>query len=157
MWWLIAHNPTIPMNASTKWMSRAHALIPLTEQEGQVRDLLLEQRLTHLTHAVFPNGGRLIVVDFFLSDRRTVLECWKTTGRRGVALGWMERNAAFIDVKFRRLKGLNPGIRCVALAEAPCVEVAILARVLGEVLVHADGLAFSIDGLGSIIKAGGAS
>jgi hypothetical protein len=145
------------MNTSPKWMIRAHALIPLTEQETQVRDLLLEHRLTYLTHAVFPNGGRLIVVDFFLSDRRTVLECWKTAARRGVALGWMERNAAFIDVKFRRLKVLNPGIRCVALAEAPWVEVAILARVLGDVLVHADGLAFSIDGLGSIIKAGGAS
>ena len=98
------------------------------------------------------------MVDFFLSDRRTVLECWKTIGRRGVALGWMERNAAFIDVKFRRLKGGYPGLRCVALAEAPCVEVATLARVLGEVLVHADGLAFSLDGLQSIIlKVGGAS
>ncbi len=146
------------MNASSRWMSRAHALIPLTEQERQVRDLLLELRLTHLTHAVFPNGGRMIVVDFFLSDCRTVLECWKTAGRRGVALGWMERNAAFIDVKFKRLKGAYPGLGCVALAEAPCVEIATLARVLGEVLVHADGLAFSLDGLQSIIlKAGGAS
>jgi hypothetical protein len=146
------------MNPSTRWMSRAHALIPLTEQEGEVRDLLLEQGLTHLTHAVFPNEGRLIVVDFFLSDRRTVLECWKTTSRRGVALGWMERNAAFIDVKFRRLKTMHPEIRCVALAEAPHVEIATLARVLGEVLVHADGLAFSLDGLQSaIFKVGGAS
>jgi len=146
------------MNASTKWMSRAHALIPLTEQERQVRDLLLELGLTHLTHAVFPNGGRLIVVDFFLSDRRVVLECWKTTARRGVALGWMERNAAFIDVKFRRLKGLNPGIRCVALAEAPHERLATLARVLGEVLAHADGVAHSIDELDSAItKLGGAS
>jgi hypothetical protein len=146
------------MNASARWMSRAHALIPLTEQERQVRNLLLEQRLTHLTHAVFPNEGRLIVVDFFLSDRRLVLECWKTTGRRGVALGWMERNAAFIDVKFRRLKGLHPGIRCVALAEAPNVDSATLARVIGELLVHADGVAFSIDDLDSvIIKLGGAS
>jgi hypothetical protein len=146
------------MNASSKWMSRAHALIPLTEQEMQVRDLLLEQGLTHLTHAVFPNGGRLIVVDFFLSDRRTVLECWRTTARRGVALGWMERNAAFIDVKFRRLKSLHPGIRCVALAEAPHVELATLAKVLGEVLVHADGVTYSIDDLDSAItKLGGAS
>jgi hypothetical protein len=139
------------MNASTKWMIRAHALIPLTEQERQVHDLLLELGLTHLTHAVFPNGGRLIVVDFFLSDRRVVLECWKTMSRRGVALGWMERNAAFIDVKFRRLKGLNPGIRCVALAEAPHEESTTLTKVIGEVLVHADGVAYSIDDLGSAI------
>lgn len=139
-------------------MSRAHALIPLTEQERQVRDLLLEQGLTHLTHAVFPNGSRLIVVDFFLSDRRMVLECWRTAGRRGVALGWMERNAAFIDVKFRRLKEGYPGIHCVALAEAPREEQAILARVLRELLVHADGLAFSIDDLRSaILGVGGAS
>jgi hypothetical protein len=135
------------MNTSSKWMIRAHALIPLTEQERQVSDLLLELGLTHLTHAVFSNGGRLIVVDFFLNDRRTVLECWKTTGRRGVALGWMERNAAFIDVKFRRLKGLHPGIRCVALAEAPHEEPIMLERVLREVLAHADGVAYSVDGL----------
>jgi hypothetical protein len=146
------------MNPSTKWMSRAHALIPLTEQERQVSDLLLQLGLTHLTHAVFPNEGRLIVVDFFLSDRRMVLECWKTRGRRGVALGWMERNAAFIDVKFRRLKGAYPGLRCIALAEAPYVEPVTLARVIGELLVHADGVAYSIDDLGSaIIRVGGAS
>jgi hypothetical protein len=146
------------MNPSTKWMTRAHALIPLTEQEGQVRDLLFELGLTHLTHAVFPNKGRLIIVDFFLTDRRTILECWKTVSRRGVALGWMERNAAFIDVKFRRLKAMHPDVRCVALAEAPHVDTATLARVLGEVLVHADGLAFSLDGLQSaILKMGGAS
>jgi hypothetical protein len=146
------------MNPSTKWMSRAHALIPLTEQERQVSDLLLQLGLTHLTHAVFPNEARLIVVDFFLSDRRTVLECWKTAGRRGVALGWMERNAAFIDVKFRRLKEAYPGLRCVALAEAPHVEPATLARVIGELLVHADRVAFSIDGLRSaVLKVGGAS
>lgn len=146
------------MNASSRWMSRAHALIPLTEQERQVRDLLLEHRLTHLTHAVFPNEGRLIVVDFFLSDRRTVLECWKTAGRRGVALGWMERNAAFIDVKFRRLKGAYPGLLCVALAEAPSEEPATLARVIGEILVHADGVAYSIDGLRpAVLRVGGAS
>lgn len=113
----------------------------------QVSDLLLELGLTYLTHAVFPNRGRLIVVDFFLNDRRTVIECWKTAARRGVALGWMERNAAFIDVKFRRLKGLHPGIRCVALAEAPYEEPFTLARVLREVLAHADGVAYSIDGL----------
>jgi hypothetical protein len=146
------------MNPSTKWMSRAHALIPLTEQERQVRDLLLELGLTHLTHAVFPNKGRLIVVDFFLSDLRTVLECWKTTRRRGVALGWMERNAAFIDVKFRRLKGAYPDLRCVALAEAPYVEPATLARVIGELITHADGVAYSIDDLDwAITKVGGAS
>lgn len=146
------------MNPSTKWMSRAHALIPLTEQEGQVRDLLHEMGLTHLTHAVFPNGGRLIVVDFFLADRATVIECWRTGARRGVALGWMERNAAFIDVKFRRLKAARPGIHCVALAEAPYEEPVTLARVLREVLAHADGVAYSIDELCSTItKLGGAS
>ncbi len=98
------------------------------------------------------------MVDFFLCDRRTVLECWKTVSRRGVALGWMERNAAFIDVKFRRLKGGYPGIRCVALAEAPREEPATLARVLAELLANADGLAFSIDDLRSaILRVGGAS
>jgi hypothetical protein len=100
-------------------MSRAHALIPLTVQERQVRDLLLELGLTHLTHAVFPNDRRLIVVDFFLSrpqDGPGVLEDHRQEGRRPGVDG---RNAAFIDVKFRRLKVTHPGIRCVALAEAP--------------------------------------
>jgi hypothetical protein len=59
----------------------------------------------------------------------------------------MERNAAFIDAKFRRLKALRPGIRCVALAEAPHEGPATLARVVDEALAHADVVACSIDGL----------
>ena len=139
------------MNASPKWMVRAHALIPLTEQENQVRHLLLDEGLAHLTHAVFPNHGRLLVVDFFLADRITVVECWKTVARSGVAIGWMERNAAFIDVKFRRLKALRPGIRCVALAEAPHADSGILARVMAEVMPSADRIALSVDALRSVI------
>ena len=124
----------------------------------QVRDLLLENGISHLTHAVFPYQGRLIVVDFFLSDRRTVLECWKTVARRGTALGWMERNSSFIDVKFRRLKKANPGIRCFALAEAPDVEVRTMEGVVGEILGHADKVVFSLEALRSeIASIGGAS
>lgn len=78
------------MNSSSKWMSRAHALIPLTEQERQVGDLLLQLGLT--------------------------------------------------------------------LAEAPHVEFATLAKVVGEILVHADGVAYSIEDLQSAIYVlGGAS
>lgn len=135
------------MNLSIRWMVRAHSLIPLTEQESQVKDLLLEYGLGHLTHAVFPNAGRFIVVDFFVSDNRTVIECWRTAGKRGIAIGWMERNAAFIDVKFRRLKALNPGLRCVALAEAPNEEPHTLSRELRQILEHADIVAFSIEDL----------
>lgn len=146
------------MFASPKWMARAHGFIPLTEQEKQVDDLLVEMGLTHLTHAVFPNRDRLIVVDFFICDRSTVIECWKTAARRGVAVGWMERNAAFIDVKFKRLKALRPGIRCVALAEAPQVETASLAKILGEVIPHADRLLLSVEDLASaILDVGGAN
>jgi hypothetical protein len=70
----------------------------------------------------------------------------------------MERNSAFIDVKFRRLKRANPGIRCFALAEAPDVEVRTLERVVGEILGHADKVMFSLEALRSeVSKLGGAS
>jgi hypothetical protein len=110
--------------------------------------LLLDNGVTHVTHSVFPNHDRLIVVDFFLSDRSTIIECWKTTARRG---------AAFIDVKFKRLKALRPGIRCVALAEAPHEEREALSGILKEILMHADRVALRIDDLRTIIADGEAS
>ncbi len=63
-----------------------HALVPLTEQEEQVEDVLLQHGITHLTHAVFPVRNRMYVVDFFLSNQRTILECWRSSSRRGIAL-----------------------------------------------------------------------
>jgi len=41
---------------SSKWMNRIHSLVPMTEQEERVRDILLQYGVTHLTHAVFPVG-----------------------------------------------------------------------------------------------------
>jgi hypothetical protein len=45
------------------------------------------------------------------------MECWQSTSRRGIALTWVEKNACYIDWKFRRIKGVNPTVRCVALVE----------------------------------------
>src|SRR2546422_9994961 len=95
---------------SSKWMSQVHSLVPLTEQEEEVSDILLQ-------HAVFPVSNRMYVVDFYLLHNRTVLECWRSTSRRGVALNWVERNACYVDMKFRRIKGAHPGVKCVALVE----------------------------------------
>src|SRR5271157_1298609 len=98
-------------------MARMHSRVPMTEQEERVEDILLQHGITHLSHAVFPVSGRFYVVDFFLSNTRTIVECWRSTSRRGTALVWIERNAAYVDLKFKRIKAAYPGIRSIALVE----------------------------------------
>jgi hypothetical protein len=133
-------------------MRKVHSLVPLTEQEEQVEGILLQYGVTHLTHAVFPVEGRLYVVDFFLNDHRAILECWRSTSRRGIALVWMERNAAYIDWKFRRIKGAYPEIRAIALAEVEQADPAVVAKYVTPVMEHADGMAYSMERLAEVIR-----
>jgi hypothetical protein len=133
-------------------MSKVHAFVPLTEQEEKVRDILLQHGISHLTHAVFPVGNRFYVCDFFLSDRRLVLEVWKSTSRRGVALGWIERNAAYVDLKFRRIKGAYPEVRCVALVEVVQADPSLVREYAGPVLEHADAVCCSMEELAEVLR-----
>jgi len=137
---------------SSKWMSKVHAFLPLTEQEEQVRDILLQHGITHLTHTVFPVDKRMYVVDFFLSDHRTILEVWKSTSRRGVALGWIEKNAAYVDLKFKRIKGAYPEIRSVALVEVVQAEPSQVREYAGPALEHADVLCCSMEELAAVVR-----
>jgi hypothetical protein len=133
-------------------------MAPLTIQEERVKDVLTECRLRHKVHEAFVMDKRYVVVDFFLNEHNVVIECWISRSRRGAAMGWMERNAAFIDLKFRRLKELIPGLRCYALAEAPRVELPELVEVVEAVMPHADYVAYSMDDfVSAIVQLGGAS
>jgi len=103
-------------------------------------------------HEVFSTGKRFVIVDFFLQNSNVVIECWISRSRRGEAMAWMERNAAYLDLKFRRLKEEHSALRCFALAEAPQIDELSLQEVIGVVMVHADSLTYSVPELESILR-----
>ena len=84
--------------------------------------------------ATFQVGARLMVPDFFLPKLDVVIECWRSESRRGVALGWAERNALYVNLKFRRLKAVRPGVRCLGLAEFPQVDMESLRSMVEAVM-----------------------
>jgi len=77
-----------------------------------------------------------------------VLELWKSDSRRGIALTWVERNAAYVDLKFRRIRGAYPGVRCFGLVEVPQADPGLVAKYVSGVMEHADGMAYTMDELG---------
>jgi len=89
-------------------------------------------------------NGRTMVVDSFLPDLNVIIECWMSESRSGTALTWLERNAAFVDVKFAKLKRLNSAFRCVGYVEAPQADPASLRLVVSPVMGHADFMAFCL-------------
>ncbi len=129
-----------------------HALIPLTEQEEQVEDVLLQHGITHLTHAVFPVRNRTYVCDFFLSNQRTILECWRSSSRRGIALVWIERNAAYVDLKFKRIKGAYPETKSIAFVEVQRAEPSLVREYVAPVLEHADVVCCSMEELAEALR-----
>lgn len=137
---------------SSRWMNRMHSLAPMTEQKEQVEDILLQHGVTHLTHAVFPVKNRMYVCDFFLPAQRVAIECWRSTSRRGVALVWVEKNAAYIDLKFRRIKEAYSDVRCMALAEVERVEPALVREYVGVVMEHADFMVYEMSELARIVR-----
>ncbi len=98
------------------------ATLPLNLQEEHVKERLEKLRLGYRAHEVFALRKRSVVVDFYLPVQNLALECWRSDSRRGTALTWMERNAAYIDLKFGRLKEQYLGLGCVAFVEAPQVD-----------------------------------
>jgi len=133
-------------------MDRMHSLVPLTEQEEQVEEILLQHGITHLTHAVFPVRNRMYVVDFFLSNERVILECWRSTSRRGLALAWVEKNAAYVNLKFRRIKETYLDVRCGALVEVEHAEPALVKEYVGVVMEHADFMVYEMEELAQILR-----
>ncbi|HEV2225337.1 MAG TPA: hypothetical protein VGR56_00870 [Nitrososphaerales archaeon] len=140
---------------SSKWMNRMHALVPMTWQEERVEEVLLQYGITRLTHAAFPVAGRAYVVDFYLPNTQTVIECWQSASRRGVALTWVEKNACYIDWKFRRIKSVNPAIRCVALVEVGQAGEEQVKQHVGPVMEHADAVCYSMEELASVVRVTG--
>jgi hypothetical protein len=133
-------------------MDRMHSLLPMTEQEEQVNDILNQYAIEHHPHVVFPVEGRTYVVDYYLPAYRVILELWKSTSRRGIALTWVERNAAYVDLKFRRIKGAYPEVRCFGLVEVPQADPTLVAKYVGVVMEHADGMAYTMQELGALVR-----
>lgn len=137
-------------------MNRMHSLLPLNLQEEHVKEVLDSVRLRHEPHKVFPIGNRSAVVDFFLPGQNLVIECWLSRSRRGVALGWGERNATYVDFKFRRLKESYLGLRCLGLVELFQVDIDSVREVVGPIMVHADFMAYTLmdfaDVLGNLVS-----
>jgi hypothetical protein len=132
---------------SSKWVGRMHGFLPLNSQEENLKELLDKLQISHRIHAVFPVGGRTLVVDSFLPDLGLIIECWMSESRQGTALAWLERNAAFVDVKFARLKLLNPQLQCLGFVTAPRADSASLRLVVVPMMAHADFMAFSLEEL----------
>jgi hypothetical protein len=137
---------------TTRWMDRMHSLVPMTEQEEQIDDILNQYVIEHHTHVVFPVEGRTYVVDFFLPSNQTIIECWKSSSRRGIALTWVERNAAYVDLKFRRIKEAYPNVRCLGLVEVPQADPELVAKYVDVVMEHADEMAYTMEGLAGTIR-----
>jgi hypothetical protein len=133
-------------------MAKAHAFAPLTEQQEQVDQVLLQHGVTHLTHVVFPVRNRMYVVDFFLSGQRTIPECWQSTSRRGLALAWIERNAAYVDLKFRRIKEAYQDVRCIALVEVERAEPLAVREYVGLAMEHADAVCYSVEEMVGVVR-----
>ncbi len=110
-----------------------------------MKGVLDEYGIRHESHKVFQVGTRSVVVDFFLPEGSTAIECWTSRSRRGTALTWAEIKAAYIDLKFRRLKENYPGTRCLGLVEVLQVDIASLEEVVGAVMLHADVMTYSIE------------
>jgi hypothetical protein len=138
--------------SNSAWVNKLHSQLPLNLQEERVKDVLIGFRLRHEVHRVFSIGNRSLVVDFYLPERNLVLECWESVSRRGTALTWMERNAAYVDIKFRKLKENYPGIRCLGFVEARQVDQESLRDFVGAIMVHADLMAYSMEELGAAMK-----
>lgn len=137
---------------TTRWMDRMHSLVPLTEQEEQVGDILTQYAIEHHAHVVFPVEGRTYVVDYYLPAYRVALEVWKSNSRRGIALTWVERNAAYVDLKFRRIKEAYPEVRCFGLVEVPQADPGLVAKYVSVVMEHADGMAYEMTCLAKLLR-----
>ena len=137
---------------TTRWMDRMHSLVPMTQQEEQVDDMLNQYAIDHRQHVVFPVEGRTYVVDFYLPGSNAAIECWRSGSRRGIALTWVERNAAYVDLKFRRIKAAYPAVRCLGLVEVPQADPGLVEKYVGAVMEHADGMAYEMSGLADLVR-----
>jgi len=129
---------------SSKWMSQVHSLVPLTEQEEEVSHILLQ-------HAVFSMSNRMHVVDF-PSRAKDRDGCWRSTSRKGLALTWVERNGCYVDVKFRRIKGEYPDLKCVALVQVMQANLALVREYVSAVMEHGDVLCCSMEELAGVVR-----
>ncbi|MDV3278261.1 MAG: hypothetical protein LYZ69_07330 [Nitrososphaerales archaeon] len=138
---------------SSSWMSKMHALVPLTEQEESVQDFLNLKAIPYAAHRVFPVAQRVYVVDFYLPLQKLAVECWRSNSRRGVALTWVEKNACYVDWKFERIKGTDPTISCLAFVQVVSAGAEVVRQYIGPVLDHADAVCCSMEEFAETLRA----
>ncbi len=132
-------------------------MMPLTRQEEEVRDLLIEERLSFEAHHVFeltpPSPQRGLSVDFlvFLSGG-VAIECTACNRNRGSALSELRRRSAFMDYRFGLLKTTLPNMVCGALLEAPQEDQSRLVHELRPILKNSAFLAISSEELRSFLR-----
>ncbi len=69
-----------------------------------------------------------------------------------MALTWVEKNAAYVDLKFRRIKEANPDVRCIALVEVMQAEPELVREYVGPIMEHADFIAYEMNQLAEILR-----
>ena len=69
-----------------------------------------------------------------------------------MALTWVERNGCYVDVKFRRIKGAHPGVKCVALVEVEQADPEVVREYVSAVMEHADVLCCSMEELAGVVR-----
>jgi len=127
-------------------MRRTHAMMPLTPQEEEVRDMLIDEHLSFESHHVFDlrQSSRLAVDFLVFRDYGVVLECTVCSTSRGRALSELRRRSAFMDYRFGLLKARYPKLICGAVVDAQREDQGRLASQLKPILRNSDFLARSI-------------
>jgi hypothetical protein len=124
-------------------------MMPLTFQEEEVRNMLIDERLPFESHHVFDlrRSGRLAVDFLVFRGPGVVLECTVCSTSRGRALSELRRRSAFMDYRFGLLKAWYPKLLCGAVVDAQQEDQERLASQLKPILRNSDFLARSIDEL----------
>ena len=51
----------------------------------------------------------------------------------------------------KRIKGAYPDVKCYGLVEVPQADPGLVAKYVGAVMEHADGMAYEMEGLGVML------
>ncbi len=69
-----------------------------------------------------------------------------------MALNWVEKNACYVDMKFRRIKGAYPEVKCAALVEVMQAKPELVRECVGAVMSNADVLCCSMEELAEVMR-----
>jgi hypothetical protein len=64
----------------------------------------------------------------------------------------VEKNAAYVDWKFKRIKGTYPDTRAVALVEVAQAEPTLVAKYVGPVMEPASVVCYTMEELATVVR-----